>query len=210
MIPKSVLSALALGAIALSPSPSQAVTYGDTITFAAELVQKVFICDVYPSDPPPAPCVDTDPYYNAVTSSHVPYGLNVGDVVTGEIRLDPAQTVCTMGGKNCFFGYSWLFNPLDPAALDPMALDFSDYYFNPVSSFHLTGRSYRYRTDYLYHPNVGGHFYYGIARFDLSDIVINGTPLHGNPPAVPLPGGLPLLLGAVAVAGLGRRVMQRS
>ncbi|MFV0383492.1 hypothetical protein [Paracoccus sp. (in: a-proteobacteria)] len=206
---KSVLLSLALGGIALFPAPSQAVTYGDTITFTAELVEKVFNCGETSYDPAP-PCVDTDPFYNAVTSSHVPYGLNIGDGVTGEIRLDPAQTVCTIGGNNCFFGDYWLFSPNDPTAFDPMALDFSDTQFLKSSYFHLAGRSYQYMTDYLYHPNRSDYFYYGIARFDLSDIVINGTPLHGNPPAVPLPGGLPLLLGAVAVAGLGRRVMQRS
>ncbi|MFV0383822.1 hypothetical protein [Paracoccus sp. (in: a-proteobacteria)] len=193
------LAATALGAFALSAAPSQAVTYGDTITFTAELVEKNFTC--YPPDPAAAaPCVDTDPHYNAVTNSFPSYGLKVGDVVDGEIRLDTTQIVCTLGGKNCFFGDGFLFMYGGPSLLD--------FGINSEvsSSFNISTGRYFLMTDYLIHPVNGERSNYGPVSFALSDIVINGVPV----PAVPLPGGLPLLLGAVSVLGLGRRFMRKA
>ncbi|MFV0383821.1 hypothetical protein [Paracoccus sp. (in: a-proteobacteria)] len=207
---KSSMAVLALGWAVLPATPVQAATYSESYTFNAELVTKEFTCQPDIATGDYELCNDADPQYADATRSLLPFDMAVGAVFTGAINIDIDDVndrivgiTCDLGGKNCLFNTDLLNSaPFGPRPV----LDFSEN--SVVSSvFNFQTGTYGYVTDYLSLPsgNSVGHFYYSNVRFNLSDVAYNG-----KPSIIPLPGGLPLLLGAMGVLGLGRKLRKKA
>lgn len=215
--------------LALSTAPAVASVYKEIYTFDATLTYKQFNCGINPLDL--EPCDDSDPTYG-VDERFLAYSMNVGEVFEGIVEFSfeaeerplPDSFVsvsCVLGGRNCLFGTGSVDEITGPMGPTPSVFELNDLIpASEVSHFNFEEGSYSYGTDYMdfvydelviddvVFYDAAGFFTYA-ANFSLSDITYELVPPTLAPATIPLPGGLPLMLGATFVFGLGRRILKR-